>query len=365
MTTLRINWLSQSAQVLKHDADLHREWDRLNTARGDLPFLSADATESALTVFGTGKECLLVGRQNGAIVAMFVLAPAGKMRWQTFQPSQIPLGAWVAEPQFAIDDLARSLIRGPLGLCLVLSITQIDPLFAERAPDAEDCRHDDYIDTGWIDIRGSFEDYWAARGKNLRQNMRKQRAKLLADGIATTMRVTRDPADMPRAIAEYGRLESSGWKAEKGTAIHPDNDQGRFYLALLGKAALRGEAVVYEYQFDDRVVAMNLCLERHGNLVVLKTTYDESIKNFSPAFLLRQDELEMLHRTGETHRLEYYGRLMEWHTRWTDNKRGIYHLTMYRWPLLKRLAARRQEAASQGAAAAPATPTDQSSEVQP
>jgi CelD/BcsL family acetyltransferase involved in cellulose biosynthesis len=346
MTILRIQWQRQSAQAMQQDAVLRREWDRLNGARGDLPFLGADATQAALSVFGTGEECLLVGRQDGAVVAMFVLAPTGKMRWQTFQPSQIPLGAWVAEPHLPIADLARSLIRGPLGLCLVLSVTQIDPLFAPRGADAADCRHDDYIDTGWIDIRGSFDDYWAARGKNLRQNMRKQRAKLLTEGIATTMRITREAADIAGAIAEYGRLESSGWKAEKGTAIHPDNDQGRFYLALLGNAALRGEAIVYEYLFDDRVVAMNLCLERGGNLIVLKTTYDESIKNFSPAFLLRQDELEMLHRTGETHRLEYYGRLMEWHTRWTDNKRGIYHLTMYRWPLLKRLAARRQEAAA-------------------
>lgn len=344
MSHPRISWQRQPATVLKHDAALQREWDRLNAGASNLTFLSAHATVTALAIFGTGQECLLVGRQDNAIVAMFILVPHGAMRWRTFQPSQIPLGAWVAEPQLPLVTLTRSLIRGPLGLCLVLSITQIDPLFAPRAEDTDDCRHDDYIDTGWIDIQGSFEDYWNARGKNLRQNMRKQRAKLLADGVSTQMRVMRDPAEIAPAIAQYGQLESSGWKAERGTAIHPDNDQGRFYRALLEAAAHQGEAVVYEYLFDDRVVAMNLCLERDGNLVVLKTTYDESIKNFSPAFLLRQDELELLHRTAETKRLEYYGRLMEWHTRWTENKRTIYHLTQYRWPLVKKFAARRQKA---------------------
>ncbi len=345
MPIARISWTNQPAAILKQDAMLQREWDRLNTARSDLPFLASPAMIAALNVFGDGTERLLIGKTDGAAVAMFLLVPAGKLRWRTFQPSQIPLGAWVAQRNLPLLDIARSLIRGPLGLCLALSITQVDPLFAERREDADDCKHADYIDTAWIDIQGSFDDYWNARGKNLRQNMRKQRAKLLSDGIGTKMRVVRNREAMAEAIAQYGKLESSGWKAEGGTAISPDNAQGRFYRDLLEKAAERQEAVVYEYLFDDRVVAMNLCLERNGVLVVLKTTYDESIKAFSPAFLLRQDELEELHGTALTKRLEYYGRLMEWHTRWTESKRTLYHLTLYRWPLLKKLADKRRHAA--------------------
>jgi Acetyltransferase (GNAT) domain len=351
MPIARISWTNQPAASLQQDADLQREWNRLNALRSDLPFLASPAMIAALKFFGDGSERLLIGRRAGAIVAMLLLVPAGKLRWRTFQPSQIPLGAWVAERELPLLDLTRSLIRGPLGLCLALSITQVDPLFAERGTDDADCKYADYIETAWIDIQGTFEDYWNARGKNLRQNMRKQRAKLLSDGVTTTMRVIRNREAMAEAVAQYGRLESSGWKAEGGTAIHPDNAQGGFYRALLEQAAIPDEAVVYEYLFDDRVVAMNLCLERNGVLVVLKTTYDESIKAFSPAFLLRQDELEELHRTAPvTKRLEYYGRLMEWHTRWTENKRTLYHLTLYRWPLIKKLANRQRQSESAQAA---------------
>lgn len=353
MSTPSISWQNQPIAVLKHDAASRQQWDLLNAARSDLPFLGSDAITSAVDIFGSGQERLLVGRQGADVVAMFILVPSGKLRWRTFQPSQIPLGAWVAVPALSLLALARSLIRGPLGLCLGLSITQVDPLFASRSEDADDCRHDDYLDTGWIDIHGTFDEYWSARGKNLRQNLRKQRAKLQADGINVRMRVLRARADMAPALEHYGRLESSGWKAAQGTAVHPDNMQGRFYRELLEKAAERGEAVVYEYHFDDRVVAMNLCLERKGVLIVLKTTYDESIKNFSPAFLLRQEELEELHRVAHTKRLEYYGRLMEWHTRWTDNKRTLYHLTLYRWPLLKTVLALRQRGKATAAVPAP------------
>lgn len=347
MTTVRLTWSKHAADYLGSRQEIREEWDRLNRARGNLPFLAADAIVIALSVFGTGQEKLFIGRRaDGSTAALFVLVPNGKLRWQTFQPSQVPLGAWVADSQIPLLDAARSLLRGALGLGLVLSITQIDPLFTPRQEDAPDCRHDDYIDTGWIDISGSYEDYWAARGKNLRQNMRKQRAKLESEGIRTEMRILRDRDAMAQAIARYGALESAGWKAAQGTAVHADNDQGRFYRELLENAATRNEAVVYEYCFDNRVVAINLCLERDGVLVVLKTSYDESIKSFSPAFLLRQDELELLHREATTRRLEYYGRLMEWHTRWTENKRTIYHLTLYRWPMIKTLSANRRSSAA-------------------
>jgi len=360
LPSLRIDWSNLPGLSLEKDPALLAHWDRLNAARGDLPFLAGRAVCTALRTLGQGKERLLIGSHGADVVAMFMLLPQDKLRWQTFQPSQVPLGAWVAIRDVCLQDLARSLLRGPLGFCLGLSITQIDPVVAPRMPDAPDNLHSDYIDTGWIDLLGSFDAYWSARGKNLRQNMRKQRVKLAADGVKLTLRVLRDHADMAPAVARYGRLESAGWKAQHGTAIHPDNAQGRYYRELLEQASLSGEAVVYEYLFDERVVAMNLCLQRKGVLIVLKTTYDESIQSLSPAFLLREAELQELFAQGQIRRLEYFGRLMDWHTKWTEHKRTLYHLTQYRWPLLKRLtqARRRTTDATGEVATTNSPPTD-------
>ena len=333
-----ILWENLPASALKVSPDLSGEWDRLNAKRGNLPFMRAHAVALALEVFGKGEERLLVGRCNSIIEALFVVVPAGTSRWRTFQPSQLPLGAWVAEYSLSLIDLARSAMRGPLRFCLVFSVTQIDPYFVPRGKDSADAVYGDYIDTGWIDINGSFEDYWNARGKNLRQNMRKQRTKLASEGVTLTMRSLHAPEEMASAVEQYGALESTGWKANKGTAIHESNPQGLFYLKLFENAALREEAIIYEFLFDDRIVAMNLCLRNKTTLVVLKTTYDESIKNYSPAFLLRLEELEQFFVEKDYGRMEYYGRMMDWHTKWTENKRTLYHLTVYRFPLLKHIA---------------------------
>ena len=343
-----IRWRTEPAATLIKDPQLQSHWDRLNASRLNLPFLSSGAMSAALQAFGGGHERLAVGVAHGQVVAMLLLVNDGALRWRTFQPSQVPLGAWVAAPELELLALCRSLVRGPLGFCLALSITQVDPLMAPRLPDANDNTHADYIDTAWVDIEGSFDSYWAARGKNLRQNLRKQRNRLAAEGTPLQMRIHRAPEEMAPALARYGAMESAGWKADRGTAVHADNAQGGFYLQLFEGAARQGEALIFEYLIGDKPAAMNLCLLRSGKLVVLKTTYDESLpKTLSPAFLLREEELQHIFAGPEIKRIEYYGKVMDWHTKLTDNKRTLHHLTVYRWPLVKSLALRRQAATAE------------------
>lgn len=339
MNSTTIVWSNLPACLLMGEGSLIQAWDSLNAERGGIPFLDAKVIAAALDIFGTGSERLLVGRQRGKIDCMLVLLPQGRFRWITFQPSQIPLGALVVGKNLSLTDISKSLCRGPLGICLAISLTQQDPYLSQREPDGSDSEFVDYIDTGWIEITGSFDEYWAKRGKNLRQNLKKQRNKLLAEKIEIRMLEISKFNDMAGVIERYGNLEGIGWKSRCGTAIHRDNDQGRFYLKIFEQAALSNEALVFEYRFGDRTVAMNLCLLRFGILIVLKTAYDESIPSiFSPAFLLRQDELVKFFGEGRIQRLEYYGRMMEWHTKWTEKKRTLFHLTVYRYSWIKTLA---------------------------
>ena len=151
--------------------------------------------------------------------------------------------------------------------------------------------------------------------------------------------VLADPREVAQGIADFGRLESAGWKAADGTAIHPDNAQGRFYCGMLEEYCRNGAGRVYRYRFNDKVVAMDLCVESPATQVVLKTTYDEAYKRLplSPSSLLRQDVFRQIFSEGRIRSIEFYGKLMEWHTRWTDQKRTLFHANYYRWPILSRL----------------------------
>lgn len=322
-----MSWtLIRATRFAEHAA----HWDALQTLHAPAPMLQADFVAALLAEFGTGAELLAMSGD-----AMAIVRPHGRGSWATFQPAQAPLGMWIERPGIDRPAAMAALLRVLPGLGLVLGLTQLDPLLAPAPADAID-----YIQTARITVAGSFDDYWAGRGKNLRSNLKKQRSKLAADGVALRLQVTTDAADMTDAVRDFGRLESAGWKAQAGTAVSLDNDQGRFYARMLALFAARGAASVCRYWFDDQLVAMDLCIRQDGCIVVLKTTYDESVpKTFSPALLMREEAVRALFDGGATDRIEFYGKVMEWHTRWTEEVRTLYHVNLYRWTALRRLHA--------------------------
>jgi hypothetical protein len=80
---------------------------------------------------------------------------------------------------------------------------------------------------------------------------------------------------------------------------------------------------------------MDLCIEGNGSLIGLKTTYDETLSdNTSPAFLMRHEIVRQLFSDNQINKYEFYGRVVEWHTKWSDEVRTMYHINEYRWPAL-------------------------------
>jgi CelD/BcsL family acetyltransferase involved in cellulose biosynthesis len=309
-------------------------WQRLNEAGPRSPLLDAIFLLPAIREFGTGNEVLAVF--GGATPnAMAVLRPEGRLGWNTFQPSQAPLGAWLSDGSYDLKHLLGTLVKALPGFPMILGLTQQDPDLLARPVDQGILRTLDYIETARISIQGRFDDYWQARGKNLRHNMKKQRNNLDKLGIATRLDVVVAPEDVPQAIKDYGRLESAGWKAEGGTAIHADNAQGRFYRAMLEAFCGQGKGRIYRYWYNESIVAMDLCIEDHDSLVILKTAYDEQKSNgTSPAFLMRQESFRELFDEGRLKRIEFYGKLMEWHRRWSEEVRTLYHVNCYRWSVI-------------------------------
>ena len=318
-------------------------WRALHVAGDASPLLADDFVTAALAVFGTGREVLAWHGRGEDIDVMAVMAPGRLGAWTTFQPSQAPVGLWLQRGAEAPVALLPGLLRKLRGL--TLSLTQCDPMLMARPPDSARVRTLDYIRTARITIEGSggFDAYWEARGKNLRNNLKKQRNRLRQDGVDAQLDILRAPHDMAQAVIDYGRLESGGWKATGGTAVGADNVQGRFYRTMLEAFAARDAAVVYRYRIGGELAAMDLCVEGGGCIIVLKTAYDESLaRQLSPALLMREDACRRLFADGRVRRIEFYGRVMEWHTRWTDEVRTMYHLNFYRWPALAQLHALRR-----------------------
>jgi len=315
-------------------AEFSDQWDTLVRSRPGTPILESAFLQPLVDTFGQGDERLCLHHHNGLLRAAAILQSRRKGMWQTFQPSQLPLGAWISDGNVDLASACRELMRQLPGLSLGIGLTQLDARIQARPDDAPLVRTQDYIQTAWVDIDRSFDVYWEERGKNLKQNTRKQRNKLQTEGVVTRLECITDAKDVSKAIADYGLLESAGWKSADGTAIHPDNAQGHFYRKMLENFCQLGQARIYHYWFDDKVVAMDLCVHDDAVIVILKTAYDESFKSVSPSTLMRQIEFQLLFDEKKFKRIEFYGKVMEWHTRWTDNARPVYHANAYRHALV-------------------------------
>jgi hypothetical protein len=328
-------------------------WDSLLQTGLDIPCLESAFLQPLLETFGTGEELLALESEQGALRAAAILYKTRPGIWQTFQPSQLPLGPWIATPGTDLVRAAGGLLRALPGYAASLGITQLDPILQTRPADMPSGQTLDYIDTAWVDVQQPFEEYWEARGKNLKSNTRKQRTKLQNEGITPCLECITRPEDVAEALQNYGALESAGWKAKDGTAIHPDNAQGHFYRAMLENFCALGRGRIYRYWFADKVVAMDLCIESGDRIVILKTAYDESHKSVSPSSLMRQEQFQALFDEGRLKRIEFYGRVMEWHTRWTDSSRTLYHANVYRNSAIRGLMDLRNRLRKKSAAPGP------------
>jgi hypothetical protein len=279
---------------------------------------------------GRGDERLAVLGSASELTAMTIVVNRRPGIWETFQPSQMPLGAWVMRPGMEYVTAGRGLLRALPGWGQLLAITQQDPAIHLRPPHGPTLLTVDYIKTGWVALEGDFEGYWKARGKGLRQNMRTQRSRLARESTAARLEIVTDASKVEIVLDIYARLESSGWKGGEGTAVRLDTSQGQFYVDMLREYCAAGLGRLCVYWFGERPVAVDLHIEHGDTIVLLKTTYDESVQGLSPSSMLREDLLKLLFDERRIKRMEFYGPAMDWTFRWTDNVRTLFHVNVYR-----------------------------------
>jgi len=308
-------------------------WDELNGRTANSLLLDSTFVTPLLNHFSSGRELLALGFSGKQCVAATIVHKTGFGRWETFQPSQSPLGCWLCSSGENLQNLLDSLANALPGLTLAIGITQQDPALLPRPNVTSRLTSLDYITTAKLHIPRDFGEYWKSRSKNVRQNVNRARNRLVKQGIDPTFEVISDADRMESMVGLYGTIESEGWKSETGTAVAGNNAQGLFYTELLQLLA-PGRAEIWRYRYNDDTVAMDLCLKQDDYLLILKTTYDENWNRYSPAFSMHVDGIEH-YSNSDLKSFEFYGPTMDWHRKLTDQTRTMYHLNWYRFGFLK------------------------------
>jgi len=305
-------------------------WQTLNEEKGNSPLLDPNFIIPLIANFSNGSEILAILGDPNFPKVMTIIKPAKKGIWETFQSSNAPLGLWLSKDITLDISSVTSLVNQLPGFALSIGLTQQDPLFIIRPEASASVTSLDYIKTAHIDFPPSFEEYWQTRGKNLRHNMKRQRNFLKKNATETRLEKLTNGDQMIQAVKDYAKIESSGWKGQIDSAVTEGDKQSKFYWEMLTGFSSSSEALVLRYYYNENLVATDLCLIRNKILYILKTTYDETIKGTSPAHIMRFEYYQEAIASGTLNRVEFYGPLKDWHQKWTDHSRVIFHTNIYR-----------------------------------
>jgi CelD/BcsL family acetyltransferase involved in cellulose biosynthesis len=160
-----------------------------------------------------------------------------------------------------------------------------------------------------------------------RANLRRRLRKLEAHGAVALARC----GDSEHALEQFYALERAGWKGGEGSAIACSAGARRFYDCIALDAARRGELRVYTLECGSRAAAMYLGLYAGGRYYLLKTAYDETVRECSPGQLLTHEALGDLLAAGCT-AFDFLGGQMPWKSEWSPQARVLDDLYVFRGP---------------------------------
>jgi CelD/BcsL family acetyltransferase involved in cellulose biosynthesis len=127
----------------------------------------------------------------------------------------------------------------------------------------------------------------ALGGRKLKE-LRRQRHRLAEHG-AVGFDVARSPDDVATAIETFMRLEASGWKGERGTALAQDEGDAAFIRRATAALAKTGQCEIVTLRTGEVPVAAAIVLRHQDRAFYFKLGVDERFAKFSPGVQLTLD----------------------------------------------------------------------------
>jgi CelD/BcsL family acetyltransferase involved in cellulose biosynthesis len=276
-------------------------WDELADRLAVTPFLRPGWILPWSRAFAKGRLVALTASRDGALVG---LLPFIKRRGLLSAPANwhSPLFGFLAsDPDvsaaLASDLVSRARVRADLSF-----LDRADPNLAQCQIAAERARrpavlravlHSPYVplaDTDW-------EGYRATLDRKARKDVERRKRRLEEQG-SVSVEFVDGGADLEQLLEEGFRLEGSGWKHERGSAITSDPRTQRFYTEIARWASARGWLLLAFLRLEGKPIAFDFCLESSGANYVLKGGFDPSLRRFAPGMVLTYESLRRAFERG-------------------------------------------------------------------
>jgi CelD/BcsL family acetyltransferase involved in cellulose biosynthesis len=120
-----------------------------------------------------------------------------------------------------------------------------------------------------------------AIARNQRKEFARQFRRMEDIGPVTVLR-TDTPVTIMAGLADFLRLEASGWKGRAGTAVYNDPGLRQFMTSAVRTLAAQGQAAIHRLCVNDKAIAACITLRSGHSAWCWKIAYDEDYARFSP-----------------------------------------------------------------------------------
>jgi hypothetical protein len=127
-----------------------------------------------------------------------------------------------------------------------------------------------------------------ALGAKKLKELRRQRHRLAEHG-AVSFDVARSPDEVAAAIETFMKLEASGWKGARGTALAQEEGDAAFVRRATAALAETGQCEIVTLRAADTPVAAAIVLRHQDRAFYFKLGVDERFAKFSPGVQLTLD----------------------------------------------------------------------------
>jgi CelD/BcsL family acetyltransferase involved in cellulose biosynthesis len=306
-------------RVLDSIEPIAPEWDELATRAGASPFLRPGWFQAWWNAFGRGRLRIATLRRDGALAGV---APVYRHLGTLLAVANVhsPVWALLAEDAAAERELvARLFAPNPLHTSLGYLDEAADgtvELVRSARASGRRLLTVTMQRSPWVDTQGGWEGFEAGLSGKFLRDLRRRRRQLEQVG-----EVSVEVREGTELLEEAFRLEASGWKEKRGTAILSRPSTRRFYRDVAEWAAPRGLLRLAFLRLDDRPIACQYALE-DGRWYFLKGGIDPELLRFAPGKLLVHAMIERACAEG-LESFEFLGADEAWKNDWQPAHREL------------------------------------------
>ncbi len=258
--------------------------------RGRVYGLAVRRLRGIANVYTERFDFILAQRPKEACHAIWAYLAAESSQWDMLELRQIAEGARVKEylPLFAFGD---KFLQG-------------------KWPSS----HGPYVP-----VNQPWESYVKSLSKKHVSNLR-GRSKGLRRAGEVRHEIVTGGEQLERTLEEAFVLEAAAWKGKAGTGIINRPDRHAFYRQLLTRASEQGWLRLHFLTLKGRRIAVQIALQLHNRLYILKSGYDPQYSAYAPSLLLCE---LMLRNAWEQQLVEvdFLGDAERWKMEWAGHTR--------------------------------------------